>query len=155
VLSDAWAEEQDDDLDDEERWLYVEPIGSRPAYRDMIDFITTRSDPRLSARLAVAVDGRGAFSRFKRTLDDWPEDRLDWIEFSEERRRGRAGQSIAPRVPPTTSIQDWHHTNRAPPTGPMTRLSLDFPRARRRAGPNKRIAICPASLSPHMRRCSA
>ena len=85
VLTDAWAEDQDDDLDDEERWLYVEPIGSRPAYHDMIDFIATRSDRRLSARLEVAVDGRGAFSRFKRTLDDWPEDRLDWIEFSEER----------------------------------------------------------------------
>lgn len=89
VLSDAWAEDEDH-LDDDDRWLSVEPLGSRPAYRDMIDFIATRSDPRLSARLEVAIDGRGAFGRFKRILDDWPQDRLEWIEFSEERRRGRA-----------------------------------------------------------------
>jgi hypothetical protein len=89
VLTDAWTEDEEDP-DDDERWLYVEPLGSRPAYHDMIDFIATRTDPRLTATLEVAVDGRGAFGRFKRTLDDWPQDRIDWIEFSEERRRGRA-----------------------------------------------------------------
>jgi hypothetical protein len=60
VLTEAWPDDADE-LDDEERWLYVEPIGSRPAYLDMIDFIVTRTDSDLSARLEGAVDGRGAF----------------------------------------------------------------------------------------------
>lgn len=59
----------------------------------MIDIIATRSGSRLTARLDVAVDGRGAISRFRRVLDDRPLDRTDWIELSAERRvrhaRGR------------------------------------------------------------------
>jgi hypothetical protein len=65
-------------------------MGSGSAYRDVIDLIATRRSPGLRARLEAAVDGRGAFRRFRSTLDDWPQDRLDWIEFSDERRRGRA-----------------------------------------------------------------
>jgi hypothetical protein len=35
VLTEALSEDQDD-LDDQERWLYVEPMESRPAYHDMM-----------------------------------------------------------------------------------------------------------------------
>lgn len=94
MLTEAWLDDEDEDEDedelDDERWLFVEPIGSRPAYRDMTDFIATRGNPDLSARLEIAVDGRGAFGRFRHVIDDWPQDREDWIEFSEERRQGRA-----------------------------------------------------------------
>jgi hypothetical protein len=38
----------------------------------------------------VAVDGRGAFRRFKDVLMERPDDRADWYAFSAERRRGRA-----------------------------------------------------------------
>jgi hypothetical protein len=61
----------------------------------MTDFIATRSNANLSARLEIAVDGRGAFGRFRRVIDDWPQDRDDWIEFSEERRHGRARAWLA------------------------------------------------------------
>jgi hypothetical protein len=61
----------------------------------MIDFIATRSSSDLSVRLEIAVDGRGAFGRFRRVLDDWPHDRDDWIQFSEERRQGRARAWLA------------------------------------------------------------
>jgi hypothetical protein len=40
----AWPS-NDADLEDEDRWLHVWPIGLRTAYLDMIDFITTRLDP--------------------------------------------------------------------------------------------------------------
>lgn len=62
VLTDAWPDDEDD-VDDDERWLYVEPIGSRPAYLDMTDFIATRNNTDLRAGLEIAVDGRGAFGR--------------------------------------------------------------------------------------------
>jgi hypothetical protein len=94
VLTDVWPDDEDE-LPDDDHWLYVEPIGSRPAYLDMTDFIATRSSSDLRVRLEIAVDGRGAFGRFRRVLDDWPQDRDDWIELSEERRYGRARAWLA------------------------------------------------------------
>jgi Uncharacterised protein family (UPF0158) len=49
----------------------------------------------LIARLEVAIDGRGAFRRFKNVLFDWPDDREEWFAFSDERRRGRAREWLA------------------------------------------------------------
>jgi hypothetical protein len=89
------ASSSDEDDDDEDRWLFVPPIGSGPAYRDMLAFIATRQNHDLVAHLERAVDGRGAFRRFKNVLIDWPEDRDDWFEFSDERRRGRARAWLA------------------------------------------------------------
>lgn len=84
-----------DDEDDPDRWLHVWPAGSRRAYDDMVDFTATRGSPALAARLERALEGRGAFRRFKDTLMDWPEDREDWFVFSEDRRRGRAREWLA------------------------------------------------------------
>jgi hypothetical protein len=94
VMDEAWSSDEDED-DDEDRWLFVPPIGSGPAYRDMLAFIATRENHDLAARLEQAVDGHGAFRRFKNVLIDWPEDRDDWFEFSDERRRGRAQAWLA------------------------------------------------------------
>jgi hypothetical protein len=61
----------------------------------MADFAAMRTDPGLVNRLEVALDGRGAFGRFKHVLADWPEDRQDWFAFSDDRRRGRARARLA------------------------------------------------------------
>jgi hypothetical protein len=45
--------------------------------------------------LTVALDGRGAFRRFKDVLQDWPEERELYFRFSDERRRGRAREWLA------------------------------------------------------------
>lgn len=89
------SDDLDEDDDDPDRWLYVWPEGSRRAYNDMVDFIATRESRALTARLERALEGRGAFRRFKDTLLDWPEDREDWFVFSEDRRRGRAREWLA------------------------------------------------------------
>jgi hypothetical protein len=91
AFEDEWTDEPDDDeADDGERWLAVWPLGSRAAYRDMVDFAATRTDAGLVDRLEIALDGRGAFGRFKHVLADWPTDLQDWFAFSDDRRRGRA-----------------------------------------------------------------
>lgn len=64
--------EDADDADDE-RWLWVEPEGSRAAYRDMEAFIAALDDAAQADRLAIAITGRGAFRRFKDVLERWPE----------------------------------------------------------------------------------
>jgi len=94
ALEDGWDGDPDD-LDDEDRWHHVWPTGSRDAYQDMVDFTATRTNPRLVEHLQIALDGRGAFRRFKNVLSDWPEDREDWFAFSEDRRRGRARAWLA------------------------------------------------------------
>ena len=102
--------EQVPDLEDPDRWLYVGPEGSDEGYRDMEDFIASVDNPGRADRLGIAIDGRGAFRRFKDTISHWPDDQERWYRFSDERRRGRArqwlrfaGYRVAPKGPETAS----------------------------------------------------
>jgi hypothetical protein len=95
---DYFSEEELDespDFDDPERWLYVGPEGSDEAYRDMEDFIATVDDGGRADRLGIAIDGRGAFRRFKDTISRWPEEQERWYRFSDERKRGRAREWLS------------------------------------------------------------
>ena len=88
-----YAEEQDEDpldLDDEDRWLWVDCEGSAEGYRDMQAFIATLADPSRADRLGIAIQGKGAFRRFKDVLSRWPDELERWFAYSEERQRGRA-----------------------------------------------------------------
>ena len=58
-------------------------------------FIGTVADPERADRLAIAIDGRGAFRRFKDVLGRWPGEIERWYAFSEERQRGRARAWLA------------------------------------------------------------
>lgn len=89
------TEEDPPDFEDPERWLYVGPGGSNDGYRDMEDFIATVSDRARADRLVTAIDGRGAFRRFKDTLARWPDEQRRWYRFSDERCRGRARRWLA------------------------------------------------------------
>jgi hypothetical protein len=91
----------DDEYDDEtdggdadeaagDGWLWIEPEGSGPGYRDMERFAATVAEPAVAPILSVALDGKGAFRRFKNTLTRWPDIEDDWYRYSDERRRGRA-----------------------------------------------------------------
>ncbi len=78
-----------DDADDE-RWLWVDPAGSPPGYRDMEAFIAALDDTERADRLAAAITGRGAFRRFKDVIARWPDLAQRWHAFSEDRTLGRA-----------------------------------------------------------------
>ena len=83
-------EDKDEDFDDDERWLCVVSEGSRAGYRDMELFVAGVAEPDLAERLARAVEGRGAFRRFRDELTRWPDLQDRWYVYSAERRRGRA-----------------------------------------------------------------
>ena len=83
------GEEDEDNVDDPERWLLVHGEGSREAYRDMELFIASVAPDR-AERLATAIEGRGAFRRFKDELARWPGELERWYALSEERQLGRA-----------------------------------------------------------------
>ena len=92
----ADLDEEDDEGEDSEReWLWVGGLGSHDGYRDMEIFIARLDDAMIADLLGVAIQGRGAFRRFKDTLDRWPEQLEAWYAFSEERQLGRARAWLA------------------------------------------------------------
>jgi hypothetical protein len=86
---------EDPDYDDIDRWLWVHSQGSHEGYRDMELFISQIDDSRRADRLSIAIEGHGAFRRFKTVLDRWPEEYRNWSAFSSERSRGRARAWLA------------------------------------------------------------
>lgn len=89
------GEDEPADFEDSDRWLWIDGVGSGVAYRDMVDFAATVTDSVLGDRLDVALDGRGAFRRFKDVLDRDPDELTRWHVFSGDRRRGRARAWLA------------------------------------------------------------
>jgi len=75
--------------DDEGRYVKIPSTDSREGYRDMQDFILTVEDEELREKLWIAIDGKGAFRRFKDVLVRYPEERGRWFEFKDERTKER------------------------------------------------------------------
>jgi hypothetical protein len=75
--------------DTRKRFLPVSEDDWHDAYRDMADFADTVEDRRLQDLLAVALNGRGAFRRFKDVLLDFPEERDRWFKYRDDRVRER------------------------------------------------------------------
>lgn len=89
-------EDDPDDANDDGRWLWVDCEGSRYAYRDMVLFCEWFvDDPGLAGQLEVALNGRGAFGRFKDVLARRPDEIARWHIFSGERQHGRARAWLA------------------------------------------------------------
>ncbi len=71
------------------RFVRVPRSDSREDYQDMEDFISTVQDGRLRDRLSRAIQGRGAFGRFRDLLAGSPRERGRWFQFKERRVRER------------------------------------------------------------------
>jgi len=69
------------------RYLRVDPASSREQYRWMERFVSSVSEPTLRERLLVAIDGKGAFRRFKDVLMAYGPERERWFSFRSERLR--------------------------------------------------------------------
>lgn len=68
------------------RYLSIPQEGSRDSYQDMVDFIESVADERLRDLLGVAIQGRGAFGRFKDVLrrSEYESECNGWFVFSEK-----------------------------------------------------------------------
>jgi hypothetical protein len=85
----------DDDEEDDGRWLWVPCQGSRDGYRDMELFAARIGDAGLGSRLERALTGRGVFRRFRDVLAESPRHLQEWYAFRDERQRGRARSWLA------------------------------------------------------------
>src|SRR4051812_12894265 len=68
-------------------YLRIDPVSSREQYRWMERFIPMVDETELRGKLAHAIDGKGAFRRFKDVLMTYATDRERWFGFRRERLR--------------------------------------------------------------------
>jgi hypothetical protein len=69
------------------RLIEVEPLPSSTEYGWMAEFAASVRNQRVRALLDVALDGRGAFRRFKDVLAGYPSERERWFAFRDQRVR--------------------------------------------------------------------
>ena len=70
--------------EDSDRYERIPEAESHQGYEDMVDFIATVKDERLAELLEVAINGKGAFRRFKDVLLNYPEERERWFQFRDD-----------------------------------------------------------------------
>jgi hypothetical protein len=81
---------------DELDLVCIDPLPSWVWYQDMADFAETITDERAGRRLARAIQGKGAFRRFRDELHDEHPDLLPaWYAFRAVRANRRAVQWLA------------------------------------------------------------
>ncbi len=68
-------------------YMRIDPVSSREQYRWMERFIPMVEDEELQRRLTHAIDGKGAFRRFKDVLMSYGPERERWFAFRSERLR--------------------------------------------------------------------
>lgn len=76
---------------DELDLICIDPLPSYIWYQDMADFADQISDERAGRRLARAIEGKGAFRRFKAELhEEYPHLLHAWYAFRDARAHRRA-----------------------------------------------------------------
>jgi len=68
-------------------YIRIDPVSSREQYRWMERYIAMVEDVDLRAKLTSAIDGKGAFRRFKDVLMAHGPERERWFAFRSERLR--------------------------------------------------------------------
>jgi len=71
------------------RYAAVEAIPSRIQYQWLDEFIKSIEDDTVRARMEAAINGKGAFRRFKDILLTLPEERRRWFEYRDVAMRTR------------------------------------------------------------------
>ena len=70
--------------DEKRRFVEIPKISSHEAYEFMEEFVSNIKDERIRDRLFRAIQGKGAFRRFKDTISEWPDLEKRWYEYKDE-----------------------------------------------------------------------
>lgn len=65
------------------RYVRIPEKPSYEGYNLMVKFADNINDVALREKLALALNGKGAFGRFKHVLSKYPEDRENWFKFKQ------------------------------------------------------------------------
>jgi Uncharacterised protein family (UPF0158) len=87
-----WIADDFDDVDEpaDRGLLPIDSAGSRAAYDDMVTFASAVGDRRAGDLLERALEGRGAFRRFRDTLHEFADLVGPWSAFAQARSETRA-----------------------------------------------------------------
>ena len=119
-------------------YLRIDPVSSREQYRWMERFIPMVDETDLRGKLAHAIDGKGAFRRFKDVLMTHAADRERWFAFRSERLRTFMEAWLNAHAITAIPRPGWSDD------GP---LSSDEPMPESVAGPVSTSAIAAAPIS--------
>jgi hypothetical protein len=87
----AWADKGEAELD---RWLFLPCLGSRAVRQDMAEFATMIKYRPMRQRVEEAIEGLGAFHRFRDLI--YAEGLVsEWHAFADDRRIARAREFLA------------------------------------------------------------
>lgn len=71
--------------DETGRYVEIPRKPSHESYNLMVEFAGSIEDRLLREKLDIALDGKGAFRRFKNVLSGYPEEEKRWFAFKDER----------------------------------------------------------------------
>ena len=107
-------------------YMRVDPVSSREQYRWMERFIPMVDETDLRERLMKAIDGKGAFRRFKDVLMAFGPDRERWFAFRSERLRVFMEAWLGAHAMQPIPRQVWPVEQAAPArVAPATSISQD------------------------------
>lgn len=89
------------------RYSPIEAVPSRIQYQWLDDFIRQVEDPVVKGRMEAAINGKGAFRRFKDILLTLPDERRRWFEFRDARMRERIVEWVAEQGVRATNEPPW------------------------------------------------
>jgi hypothetical protein len=96
-----------------QRYAPVEAIPSRIQYQWLDDFIRSVETPDVRARMEAAINGKGAFRRFKDILLTLPEERRRWFEYRDIKMRERIVEWVAEHGVRATNEAPWQAEDKA------------------------------------------
>ena len=112
-----------DDLDPE--LIGIRPLPSWVWYQDMEEFARGITDDRAGRSLARAIQGRGAFRRFKDKLnEEYPNLLPAWYTFSEARALRRAVEWLVEEELVDQEIADRYQTDHPEPDLPLRNVTI-------------------------------
>jgi hypothetical protein len=80
---------------DGDRYIGIPSVEANEVYHLMVEFADGVDGERLREQLSIALDGRGAFGRFKRILEAHPEDRKRWFRIRDAFMADRVREWLA------------------------------------------------------------
>lgn len=95
-------------------YLYIEPVSSREQYHWMEEFIEIVEEPTLKDKLNIAIDGKGAFRRFKDVLVGYPVERERWFAKRSVKLRAHMQEWLASKNIVPTNTPPWEGERERP-----------------------------------------
>ncbi len=103
-------------------FVAIDPASSREQYRWMERFVASVEDETLRERLIIAIDGKGAFRRFKDVLLHYPGERERWFSYRADLLHAFINEWLERKGIETDSNAPWGDVTPPPePDIPLTR----------------------------------